>query len=899
MKKLKIIIFIIPLLFCYASFAQVHPHILVHGHQKQAVLDLIEKQSWAKSVYEQLKEEIDPYVDRHQTNPSWILDRYLMNRVVGKRFTRFISDKDGTELIGFEGDAPVPTVRVSPHKRMPVTQQGQAYRLPSIEELTPKDTSVCMHLQNPATKCFEWVNPQNYVGKLNHQMNELAYHSSVLYWLTSNEKYAKFAADLLDQWAKGASFQQPIQGPGRTGFLDIQTLGDEVSKELILAYDFVYPYMEKKGYDLSYYEVVFDKIAATLAYRGYVGNNWYAAESSTLVAAALSLQNEQKKSYYLDFYLKRDTINDGCGQLGLPSTVNKWFTPDGHWKEPGGYHNYPVSKLIESGFMLENNGYPVFREYPVLLRAAYVMLNYSFPNLTASSFGDTGRPRQDFYCLEIGMKMAAQYKLPVLSNLVQVMELFRNRNQYDRATAGVTGLLCYLPEVPFVASNGEEGLWSRTGQLDFASCFLQRNGMNTENGLMCTMQGASYNHNHSNGMAMELYGKGAVMGVDPGNGPTYEHPLHVGYYTQWAAHNTVVAAGASSSVRPFTGGGGMKEIGAVKLVEKEPKAGSDAVSENYSFVLGEYEDLSTRTQQERLLSLIRMDSLHGYYLDVYESDNEISNDYLYHNIGDTVILYTPEGEMIPMFPKEAYPHTEKDLPGLRYFKSVASTDMYDQSVVAVFPVSSINKQIKMWMPASAGKSYYTALAPASKTAVSPYDKKLTPVVAVRMERETGESPFVVIYEPTDLGGNHGRGIQAVRQFTVGHKQLVIWLDLNGKKEQIIFKGKGLDPVCWKNYTFNGLYGIVTEDMERKSLYLGKGRLLENADVQVSLFESEAVSLTYSSGYFYLRTNGTCRLIVKNRELNKKIMPRMANYPGFVKQSNGEYLVEKGEYKITL
>ena len=92
----------------------------------------------------------------------------------------------------------------------------------------------------------------------------------------------------------------------------------------------------------------------------------------------------------MDFYLNRDTVVDGCGQLSLPSASKLWFTPDGHWKEPGGYHNYPVSKLIEAALMLENNGYQIFNQYPILLKASYVMLKYSFPDLTASAFGDTG-----------------------------------------------------------------------------------------------------------------------------------------------------------------------------------------------------------------------------------------------------------------------------------------------------------------------------------------------------------------------------------------------------------------------------------------------------------------------------------------------------------------------------
>lgn len=39
--------------------------------------------------------------------------------------------------------------------------------------------------------------------------------------------------------------------------------------------------------------------------------------------------------------------------------------------------------------MLENNGYQIFNQYPILLNASYVMLKYSFPDLTASAFGDT------------------------------------------------------------------------------------------------------------------------------------------------------------------------------------------------------------------------------------------------------------------------------------------------------------------------------------------------------------------------------------------------------------------------------------------------------------------------------------------------------------------------------
>ena len=119
---MKTIYSIILVLFASLSvWAEKYPHILVKDEDKVAVLDKIEKQAWAKHIFNQTKERLAVYVERHQAEPDWILDRYLMNRIPGKRYTRFISDKEGTQLIGYEGDAPVPTVRVSPHKRAPIT----------------------------------------------------------------------------------------------------------------------------------------------------------------------------------------------------------------------------------------------------------------------------------------------------------------------------------------------------------------------------------------------------------------------------------------------------------------------------------------------------------------------------------------------------------------------------------------------------------------------------------------------------------------------------------------------------------------------------------------------------------------------------------------------------------
>lgn len=870
---MKTIYSIILVLFvCLPALAEKHPHILVKDEDKAAVLDKIEKQAWAKQIFNQMKDRLDGYVVRHQTEPDWILDRYLMNRIPGKRYTRFISDKEGTQLIGYEGDAPVPTVRVSPHKRSPITPQGRAYVVPEIEDVVPKDTSMTMNLLNPGTQEYERVDPQAFVAAINGKINTLAYEASVIYWLTGDEKYAKFAADILNQWVSGVVYQEPIDGPGRTGFLDIQTLGDEKEKPLILAYDFLYPYLVKYKYPLENYDKAFEKVAWTLSFRGYAGNNWFAAESSTLVAAALSLKDARKRNYYLDFYLNRDTVVEGCGQLSLPSAAKLWFTPDGHWKEPGGYHNYPVSKLIEAALMLENNGYQIFNQYPILLKASYVMLKYSFPDLTASAFGDTGRPRQSMECLESAILMADKYQLPILPDLLNAAMILEQAGQYDRSKSGLTGLLCYLPELP-KAKSMENHLWNRSEKLDFASCYLQRNGIDPQYGLMSVVQGATYNHNHSNGMSMELYGAGAVQGIDPGNGPTYEHPMHVNYYTQWAAHNTVVAAGASTSVTPFNGGGGTKKIGQVELVSMEPLAGEKAISDEFSYTWTKYKDGSTETNQDRLLSILRIDEKHGFYVDFYRSDNAVSNDYLYHNIGDSVILYTQEGKILKQDEVHSYPCVGKDRPGLRYFRSVRTTGVNESAVVALFSARQLNTGasfMKMWMPASSDVSYFTALAPEAKTASSPYQGKPSLVVTMRKEKPAVREPFVAVYEPVskDLSAGSIVSVERIKLNSKGKDGCAVKVNTKDGDTFTLVNSLKDGAVVVEDQKCNADFAIFAKRKGKNIVYVGNGAFFENKEFKIESEKRGGFYMEYDQTSLLVRSNCPIKIQAKNGMLKE-------------------------------
>ena len=805
-----------------------HPHILVKPEDRNTILEKINKQPWAKKVFDDMQETVRPYIEKHISDTAWILSRYLMNRVPGKRYTWFYSDEDGTALTKYEGDAPFPTVRVSPHKRPPITRDGYSYKMPSLEELVPYDTSMKMQLQSTAPGGKkEWVDPQSFVEGINGKINKLALNAAIIYWLTGKEEYAKFAADIITQWARGASYQSPIEGPCRTGFLSIQTLGDGQYSSMALTYDFLYDFLRTKQYETSWYESVFEKIANTMTFRGYWNNNWFAAQTPALVYAALSLENKDRRNFFLDFYLKKDTINGACGHLALPSVVAKWLTPDGHWKEPGGYHNFPIGSLLTSALAMENNGYNIFGRFPALLQSSYVLLKYSFPNFSAPSMGDTGPVSQSPEMLETGILMAKKYGNPVAGDLVAAMDVLITQKGYKRESSDWLGLLCFLPELP--AHTGASYTWPRSGELDFAKCYLQRNGTDREHGLMYLVQGASYNHNHANGMSLELYGAGRVMGVDPGKGLTYEAPMHVNYYAQWAAHNTVSAGGISSSVPYFKGGGGEKQMGAISLAAMEPAAGKEALSPNCSFTDTRYTDISTHTAQQRTLAIIRTSATTGYYVDIYRSANTTSNEYIYHNIGNGLILLDTNRKPLAVSPA-VFPISRQpfDPPGFRNISGYQSTGKINTGVIALFSLKeNENKYMQVLFTGEDGRELYSGQGPPSGTADMPYRNMPTPVLISRQEGEAWKRPFTAVYEPFTGSDNFsvekietgdrsaGTDFTAVKVFNKDHSQQIILQSLQA--EQAHQKN---------NWTFSGSFAVINlAGNQLNYLYLGAGKQL--------------------------------------------------------------------------
>ena len=353
---------------------------------------------------------------------------------------------------------------------------------------------------------------------------------------------------------------------------------------------------------------------------------------------------------------------------------------------------------------------------------------------------------------------------------------------------------------------------------------------------MYVVQGATYNHNHANGMSVELYGAGTVMGIDPGKGLTYEAPMHVNYYAQWAAHNTVVSGGASGPVPLFKGGGGSKNMGAIKLAAMEPGADREAVSPYCSFTDTRYTDPSSNTPQQRTLAIIRTGERSGYYVDIYRSAHPQSNEYMYHNVGDQLQFLQPDRTVLSMKPA-TFPLSKNpsDPPGFRLIEHFASSGTTDKGAIALFSQQEPKKYMQVLFAPQSGREFWAGSGPPSGTADPAYRNRPTPTLVCRQEGEAWKRPFVTVYEPFSGEGNFT--VESISLTDQEHPEDFVALQVDSKSgnRQIILQSFGEEKTYDKNsWSFKGNFGVIGLQGEQlQYLYLGSGGLVSYKHYQLS------------------------------------------------------------------
>ena len=805
--KLKVILLFLVLIITVKTNSQEkeRPFILVKSSEHTQVLEKIKTQDWAKAIYSQLLIESDKEVNAFLENPENYIKQLPFNW----------SEEENNSFPPF-------------------------YKTDHLEK------GVHKNLDNATDE--EWKPAELLIKYL-----QIALDCSMIYYVTEDEKYAYVASSILYSFVKSVQKSELSDWHGRGGWLfpydgfrEVRVIGYKVP----LIYDFVSPYMKNGGQsfdiiknkkvDFPFNEAqeVFRTYADISVNYGHTGSNHPVLEAPSLVYNALAMEDEKEREKWLSYFLTENTEN----QDALNVMAKNYKEKGDIWPETSQYLN--GSTAILAKLMLVINKYnpslKLAKKYPNILHALPRLDYFVYPNNQIIRWGDGKRKGTSPY-----NAYEDAYKLAEMDGLTDLKEKFGpliNRAMQDEKykRKGMESIFWYDNDI---VGEPEVLELPRTDRVYHAGIVMQRNLSSTNNpkdGLMCFVGGAAMVHGHAEGMNIELYGEGQVLGVDNGRG-SYAQDMHENYSRIFAAHNTVIVNGSSQGEGEWANLG----MNRVELISVEPKVGEKGVSENYSFSQTSFEDDGgdkAEAKQERTLALIRTSPTTGYYVDVFRSKSKLPNefhDYLYHNIGDELVFSNKDLTFKNM-PNRYMANANAEWnrrtfrnPGWHFFKDVRTSEAYTNDVKATFNTTKLSGDdlyMQLHIPGFKNREYTQVKAPHTFEAPKPYNNLPTPTLVIRNEGEAWKNPFVVVYEP--FNENEKPTIKSVTKIEQDgiYKGLKIVSEVHGENlvqyvitqsKNQVFEDKKL------NIFFKGTFVVITlnEKQELQNIYIGEGEKL--------------------------------------------------------------------------
>ncbi|WP_222597418.1 heparinase II/III domain-containing protein [Hyunsoonleella aquatilis] len=824
MKYKKALVSLLIISLCGNIFSQEleRPFILVKSSERNQILEKIDTQSWAQQIYDTLKLTTDAEFAKFYKNPSVYI------------------------------------------KQLPFDwSKKQQNHFPPFFKTTHIRNGVQENLDNATEE--DWKPAELLITHL-----QVALDCGTMYYITQDEKYAYMASSILYSFLKSVQQSEVSTWRGRGGWLfpydgfrEVRVIG----YRLPLIYDFIHSYLKEEGkafdiikdknvnFPFEDAQEVFKAYANITVNYGQSGSNHSVLEAPSLVYNALAMDDETDREKWLSYFFTESTEN----QDALNVMVKNYKNEGDIWPETSQYLNHTTSILAR--LMLVLNKYDpslkLGEKHSNILHALPRLDYFVYPNNEIVRWGDGHRHAHVPY-----EAYDDAYAVAKMDGLTEIQNKFAplinraiSKGKYKRK--GTEALFWYDGSFDNASTNVE---LSRTDRVYHAGIVLQRNLSNTNNpkdGLMCFVGGAHMVHGHAEGMNIELYGEGQVLGVDNGRN-RYGVDLHENYSRIFAGHNTVIVNGSSRG----EGGWVDLEINKIQLISMEPEVGQEGVSPNHSFSLTSFEDDKgdkAEATQERTLALIRTSPTTGYYVDVFRSKSRLPNeyhDYLYHNIGDKLTFEnkdldfqkTPERYManadLPWKRNKVYRH-----PGWHFFEDVNTSKTYASDVKATFQTEKLKQGdifMQLHIPGFENRTYTKVKAPITFESPEPYDSLPTPTLVIRKEGEAWKNPFVVVFEP--YNETETPSIQSVTKIEqdglykglkvvskTPSETLIQYVIAQSKND--IFQNEVLDIY------FEGTLAIITlnEDETLKSIYVGEGEKLS--------YKNEDITTNSSKSYY--------------------------------------------------
>lgn len=878
------------------NLPQGHPRYLTDAGGKETTLKLISNEPWAEEVFGKLKSKTDVYVRLTEAQPEWLLSRLAM--YWESHATDVYVKGETFDYAGGE-KAPVPTVRYTGTRGTFATHSR-----PKLEDVVPYDDvggNVTFCNNSLPGRPMESVHPSKTgrnIESLNREIMGIARDAAFLYWLTDDEKYAKLAAGVFDTYMQGIYYRNvPVDlnhGHQQTlvGMTSFEVIHEDILKDIVPLYDFLYGYLHSNYADkLEIYAGAFKKWADNIIANGVPHNNWNLMQARYVMDIGMILEDNRcyadgkGREYYIDYVLNRSSIR----QWSLKKLADYGYDSNtGIWAECPGYSGVVLNDYANFTNLFDRNlGYDLTLDLPVIPKAVAATPQYLFPNRMMCGFGDTHPGylntspiiRMIGNAQVNGKKEQEDYFTALLKCLKPDMG---EANGKRNARVSINSFFDDKPLVlnPDIKAGKIEDYVSPLFYAPNVSWLVQRNGMHPRHSLMVSLNGSEGNHMHANGISMELYGKGYVLGPDAGIGLyLYSGLDYLEYYSQFPSHNTVCVDGISSY--PV-----MKSNHAFRVNSCFPAPVSKK-GEFYPITYSEvyFREPESCADQTRLTSIVTTGPETDYYVDIFRSrkvqGGDKMHDYFYHNLGQTLSLTGTDGTDLGLQPTEelsfagahlyaySYIYNKKAVQTAKDVKASFTIDMKDGDDISM----------NLWMKGEKDRKVFTALSPMtegySRTPGMPYNIKEQPTLTF-VARQSGEAwsrPFVAIYEPSSV--NEPGQIESVTFPEVeckdkGSHVAVCVEQRNGRKDCILSSDNASHLCGMGDMKAKAVYALCGNKAGKETtLFLGNGTLLQTPRVTIKSEKTANVLLEHQLDGWYYEASADCTITIKGQTYKAK------------------------------
>ena len=702
-----------------------------------------------------LKGKIENVMAKVDAQPDWLYSRLQMYWKT-QASDVFVNGETFSHPGGAK--AASPTVKYNGSR-----STASQYNRPKLEDIIPYDDDEQGNVTyiNRATGKMEKTSPAKTgcnIASVNRYIIGIARDAARIYAATGDMRYGQMAAKVLDVYMKGIAYRNvPIDlnhGHQQTlvGMTTFEVIHEDAINELTQMYPLIKNLVKE---DQAVIESGFKKWAENIIANGVPHNNWDLFQADFIMKIALVLQDNQAyadgkgKQYYLDYIVNQNSIR----QWSMNRLIDFGFDAKSNtWYESPGYSTTVLGSICDFANMLdEKAGIDLFKQRPILKDAVKTSAEYLFPNRMIAGFGDTHPGYLNTGGIDHILKYATRHKDKIL---ISEMNLLKNAVTPKASLSEIeayTSTIFYAPNVSWIA---------------------MRSGMDKQHDLMASINASLGNHQHANGISLELYGKGYVLGPDAGIGKNLYSGLdYLEYYSQMPAHNTVVVDGVSS-YPVMMSQHGFKVVASYPEVSKDQPASKklSEQKEKVSYATVSFIEPETQAQQQRTTAIVKTSAKGGFYIDVFRSKKieggDKTHDYFYHNLGQEMkVMDAASGNPLDMKPTEelafagghlyaySYIYDKKSAEMQNAVKTQFVTKIQDDNVVEAMD-GQREITMTMWMKKDENRTIFQALSPVNleyeRIPNQPYNIEKQPVLTfvARQKGEAWNHPFVCVYEPS-------------------------------------------------------------------------------------------------------------------------------------------------------